>query len=248
MQSNNALNFQGGLVDARGTISSAIMNNANLRPALGGSGLQVTGNVSLLSASQLTFQLGGLTQGSQYGFLSVNGNVSLGGQLLVSFVNGFQNSVTNSNSFTVLSSTATLSGVFANVASGSRLTTTDSSGSFLVNYNGSTVVLSDYTAASPRPAKAAAIATQSLAAPAPARATLQVKNSSELLQVLENAAPATGGKVVVQQKRVVSSQARMPANANGRNGAAKLTGEVRADSLVQAKFSAPTTQVARNER
>ena len=72
-------------------------NNAMLRPALGGTGLQVTGNVSLLSASQLVFQLGGLTQGSQYGFINVNGNVSLGGQLLVSFVNGFQSSVANGN-------------------------------------------------------------------------------------------------------------------------------------------------------
>ena len=66
VQSNNPLSFQGGLLDARGTINAAIMNNAMLRPALGGSGLAVTGNVSLLSSSQLIFQLGGLAQGSQY--------------------------------------------------------------------------------------------------------------------------------------------------------------------------------------
>ncbi len=72
-QLNSALNFQGGLVDARGTINAAIMNNAMLRPALGGSGLAVTGNVTLLGSSQLIFQLGGLAQGSQYGFLNVNG-------------------------------------------------------------------------------------------------------------------------------------------------------------------------------
>ena len=67
--------FQSGLIDARGTINAAIINNAMLRPALGGTGLAVTGNVSLLGASQLIFQLGGLTQGTQYGFLNVNGNV-----------------------------------------------------------------------------------------------------------------------------------------------------------------------------
>ena len=64
--SSNPFDFEGGLVDAWGTINAAITNNANLKPALGGSGLSVTGNVSLLSASKLTFQLGGLTQGSQY--------------------------------------------------------------------------------------------------------------------------------------------------------------------------------------
>ena len=84
--------ISGGLVDARGSINAAITNNANLQPALGGSGLNVNGNVTLLTASQLSFQLGGLTQGSQYGYLNVNGTVAIGGQLVVSFVSGFQNS------------------------------------------------------------------------------------------------------------------------------------------------------------
>ena len=120
--SSNGLTFNGGLVDARGTINSAITNSAILRPALGGSGLNVTGNVSLLSASQLSFQLGGLTQGSQYGFLNVNGTVALGGQLVLSFANGFQNSVTGSDTFTLMTTNG-LNGSFTNIASGSRLQT-----------------------------------------------------------------------------------------------------------------------------
>jgi hypothetical protein len=76
--------------------------------------------------------------------MNVNGTVGLGGNLVVTFVNGFQNSVSNSNTFTVLSSTTTLSGTFANVASGTRLNTSDSSGSFLVTYSGSNIVLSDF--------------------------------------------------------------------------------------------------------
>ena len=145
VQSNNALNFQGGLVDAWGSINASITNNATLRAALGGTGLSVTGNVSLLSSSQLSFQLGGLTQGSQYGFINVNGTVGLSGQLVLSFVNGFQNSVTNSNTFTLMSTNG-FSGSFANIASGSRLATSDGFGTFLVTYNGNTLVLSDYMA------------------------------------------------------------------------------------------------------
>ncbi|MGZ5021691.1 MAG: hypothetical protein ACXWFY_04120, partial [Chthoniobacterales bacterium] len=238
-QSNNALVFQGGLVDAFGDINASISNNAMLRPALGGSGLHVTGNVSLLGASNLVFQLGGLTQGSQYGFMNVNGNVSLGGQLLVSFVSGFQNSVTNSNSFTVLSSTATFSGIFANIASGSRLDTTDSAGSFLVTYNGSNVVLSDYQPHVPRPALKSPLANNAVkqlsgvgrdertagsdvatmrvaernqvvqktngdpaeaerrTAARPARnVALDMKSSSQLLQLLDDApAASAGGKI-----------------------------------------------------
>ncbi len=128
VQSNNALNFQGGLIDARGTINAAIMNNAMLRPALGGSGLAVTGNVSLLSASQLVFQLGGLAQGSQYGFLNVNGSVALGGQLVLTFVNGFQNSVSGTDTFTLMTSGSAFSGSFVNIASGNRLATSDGCG------------------------------------------------------------------------------------------------------------------------
>ena len=119
----------GGLVDARGTINSAITNSANLQPALGGSGMVVNGAVTLLSSSKLTFQLGGLTQGSQYGFLNVNGTVALNGTLLVSFVNSFQ--ATSNNNFTVLTASSGLTGSFANVPSGSRVAAT-SCGPFLV--------------------------------------------------------------------------------------------------------------------
>ena len=131
--SSTALNFNGGLIDARGSINSAITNGGNLQPALGGTGLSVTGAVSLLSTSKLTFQLGGLTQGNQYGFLNANGSVALNGNLVVSFVNSFK--AGNEDNFTVLSATA-LSGSFTNVASGTRLATTDSSGTFLVTYDG----------------------------------------------------------------------------------------------------------------
>ena len=139
--SSTALNFNGGLIDARGSINSAITNGGNLQPALGGTGLSVTGAVTLLSTSKLTFQLGGLTQGNQYGFLNANGSVALNGNLVVSFVNSFK--AGNEDNFTVLSATA-LSGSFTNVASGTRLATTDSSGTFLVTYDGTTVTLSNF--------------------------------------------------------------------------------------------------------
>ncbi|MDQ6624419.1 MAG: hypothetical protein M3Y86_13165, partial [Verrucomicrobiota bacterium] len=158
--SNNALQIQGGLLTGYGDINAAISNNAMLRPALGTGGMNVTGNVSLLSSSQLVFQLGGLTQGSQYGFLNVHGNVSLGGNLLLSFVNGFQNSVTPNDTFTVLNSSSTLSGAFANVASGARLGTSGAEGSFVVTYGSGSVVLSNY-AAGARPAEIANAGTTS---------------------------------------------------------------------------------------
>jgi len=156
--SSTALNFVAGLVDARGTINAAITSGANLQPALGGTGLSVNGAVSLLATSKLTFQLGGLAQGGQYGSLNVNGSVGLNGNLVVSFVNAFQ--AGNNDNFTVLSSTS-LSGAFTNVASGSRLTTTDNSGSFLVTYGGTTVLLSDFQVSAPVPSSGSQVSTGS---------------------------------------------------------------------------------------
>ena len=154
----NPLNFNGGLVDARGTIDGSINNNATLQPALGGintngggSGLAVSGNLTLLSSSRLSFQLGGLVQGVQYGFINVNGSTALAGNLVVSFVNGFQNSVSNNNSFTLMSTSSAFIGSFANIASGSRLTTSGGEGSFLVTYSGSDLVLSDFEPAPAAP-------------------------------------------------------------------------------------------------
>lgn len=60
----------------------------------------------------------------------------------MSFVNGF--TPNQSTSFTVLSSTTALSGAFTNVASGGRITPTNSANSFQVNYTGTTIVLSDF--------------------------------------------------------------------------------------------------------
>ncbi len=136
------LNFQGGLVDAWGTIVSDLTNNTSFQPALGGSGLLVTGRMTLLTDSKLTFLIGGLTQASEYSYLNVNGTVGLNGQLVLSFANGFQNSITNSDSFTILTPIA-LTGVFTNVSPGGRLTTSDGFGSFQVDY-GTDVVLSNY--------------------------------------------------------------------------------------------------------
>ena len=143
--STPVMNFEGGLVDAWGTINASITNGANLQPALGGTGLTVNGRLALLASSQLTFQLGGLTQGSEYGRLNVNGTLALGGQLVLTFANGFENSVSNTDNFAVLNSFSVgLGGRFTNVAPGDRLDTSDGFGSFQVDYTATRVVLSNF--------------------------------------------------------------------------------------------------------
>ena len=151
VQAATPMDFQAGTLTGFGSITADIVSNALIRPGLGGNGLIVNGSLSLLANSQLSFQLGGLTQGSQYGFISVNGAVTLGGNLVLSFANGFQNSVNGSTTLTLMTTSLPFSGSFANVASGGRLETSDNFGSFLVTYSGGTLVLSGFAAGRPAP-------------------------------------------------------------------------------------------------
>ena len=87
--------------------------------------------------------LGGTTQGVSYDFLSVSGSVTFGGTLTLNFVNNFGNTVSPTTVFTVLTANS-LTGVFNNAVNGTRLTTLDGSGSFLVNFSATNLTLSNY--------------------------------------------------------------------------------------------------------
>jgi hypothetical protein len=105
VQLNNALNFQGG--SGRRARVTHQRSQSKQRAAAACARRQRApdhGNVSLLSSSQLVFQIGGDCAGQQYGFMNVSGNVSLGGQLVLSFVNGFQNAVSPNDTFTLMTS------------------------------------------------------------------------------------------------------------------------------------------------
>jgi hypothetical protein len=65
-------------------------------------------------------------------FVNVNGIATLGGELHLSFLNGFV--PTNTETFGILRGTGGVNGAFSNVADGQRLATTDGIGSFIVRY------------------------------------------------------------------------------------------------------------------
>ena len=83
-------------------------------------------------------------------FLDVNGDVELTGDLVLTFLNEFENTASNSDTFVLLTANTTIIGVFDNVAGGNRLLTADGLGSFAVNYGtgslfgSNEVVLSDF--------------------------------------------------------------------------------------------------------
>ena len=121
-----------------GTIdTSAVTAGGIVSPGSSPGSLNLTGDLTLLSTSTLLIELGGISQGINYDFVGVGGSAVLAGGLSVSFVNGFQSSVTSTDTFVVLTAhgVAGLTGLFANVGNG-RIFTADGFGSFQVNYGG----------------------------------------------------------------------------------------------------------------
>ncbi len=150
-QFSNPISFSTSTLAGNGTLNvSSVIAGGLVSPGASPGQLNLTGDLTLLSTSTLLIELGGTTQGTTYDFLSVGGNATLGGNLDVRFVNGFNTSILASNTFTVLTvgGTSGLTGAFANVTNGQRLTTLDGLGSFQVNYgNGlNSVTLTNFQA------------------------------------------------------------------------------------------------------
>jgi T5SS/PEP-CTERM-associated repeat protein len=140
--------FTNGLVissnaqlQAAGTISGSITNFGSLSVGATSNGLSINGTLIQYPSATLALQVGGLSQGAQYDFISLTGAVQLDGSLRIARGNNF---IPGSNDvFTVLQCGSQM-GALANVASGARLKTADHLGSFRVDYNGTTLQLADY--------------------------------------------------------------------------------------------------------
>jgi hypothetical protein len=150
-QFSSPLTFAHSRLGGTGTITApSVTAGGVVSPGNSPGTLAITGDLTLLSTSTLLIELGGRTQGTTYDFLNVGGNVTLGGTLSLSFVNGFASSVLGSDTFTILTAggTSGLSGAFANIGTGKRLATLDGLGSFQVNYGGglNSVTLSNFQA------------------------------------------------------------------------------------------------------
>jgi hypothetical protein len=124
--SAQSLNFHSGTLAGWGTINS---------------------NLSLSNTVILSLQLAGTMTGSarnHYDSLTVNGSAALGGTLGVTIAPKFENTISSSDTFTVLSSTAGITGSFFNATNGSRMDTADYLGTFAVNYSKNHLTLSSF--------------------------------------------------------------------------------------------------------
>ncbi|MGI9516078.1 MAG: beta strand repeat-containing protein [Pirellulaceae bacterium] len=120
-------------ISGSGTIGLDFVNGGILSPGDSAGLITFEDSVTLLSTSELQIEIGGLLQSDEYDFVDILSSVELDGQLSVSLISPFGDLIEQSDTFTILESTA-LNGVFDNVANGGTLLTQNGTFSFQVNY------------------------------------------------------------------------------------------------------------------
>ena len=131
--------IKAGKIMGSGVINGTVINNGLLTPGFSAGSITVNGSLTNLPGASYLAEIGGYNQGSGYDFVTVTGKVTFAGNLIAHFINNYNfiATVTNGTSFTILTSSNTLAGAFANIASGGTLRSDDGYANFLVTYAGS---------------------------------------------------------------------------------------------------------------
>jgi len=139
---------RGLLTGDGGFISGDVINEGEIAPGNSFGTLNLEDDLILESTSLLSFELGGFLQGIDYDFLDVTGLVTLGGDLDIFILDGFENFISPSDTFEIISSLS-LSGTFFGLSNGQTFLTTDSHGFFDVQYGPSGVFLTNFVIPEP---------------------------------------------------------------------------------------------------
>jgi hypothetical protein len=83
------MDIQGGILQGFGTVTANVTSGGQVSPGLSPAILNETGNYTQSSTGSFTFEIGGLTAGTQYDRLAVTGTAALAGTLSGTLINGF---------------------------------------------------------------------------------------------------------------------------------------------------------------
>ncbi len=146
--STGQLLFHSGLLHVGAMDFSLLNQGGTLAPGHSAGNTTISGSYTQQAAGTMEIEIGGTIPGTQFDRVAVGSAADLGGALDLRLINGFAPSP--DQTFVVLDAVAGISGGFANVSSGQRLTTSDGAGSFAVHYGDGSpfdptqVVLSDF--------------------------------------------------------------------------------------------------------
>ncbi len=143
LQVMNGLQFRGAYLTGTGTTFADVgmIQGSVLNPGHSPGQLAFQGNLTLDGTTTTDMQIGGLSAGDQFDqVVQSGGGLTLGGKLLLSFVDGFEYDISPDDTFDIITSGSNLAGSFSNIVSGSRIATNDGKGTFIVAYSGTNKV------------------------------------------------------------------------------------------------------------
>ncbi|MBX7212034.1 MAG: hypothetical protein K1X78_27255 [Verrucomicrobiaceae bacterium] len=114
-------------------------------------GLTVHGDVALLAGTQHEVEIAGRVPGAKYDFCEIKETLAGNGghfilhggpTLVIKLLDGF--TPLPADTFTIVAAHFPVVGSYGNAVSGTRVSTHNNSGSFLISYSGTNVILSDY--------------------------------------------------------------------------------------------------------
>lgn len=109
----NKIELDGGVLKGSGTITGGVQNDdGDVQPGNSPGRLTVNGTYSQANIADMTMELGGTTQVTQYDHLQISGAATLNGTLRLKMINGFVPD--SSMTFTILNA-ASVTGQFSNV-------------------------------------------------------------------------------------------------------------------------------------
>jgi fibronectin-binding autotransporter adhesin len=111
----------GGLLGGVGTVGGAVLCEGTIAPGASAGQFTIDRELELIPGAALAIEVGGAAQAAEYDYLLAQGDVTLGGDLVVTLTDGFETSIAPGDTFAVLESTVPLGGVFDNVAPGGTL-------------------------------------------------------------------------------------------------------------------------------
>ena len=117
-----------------GGVFGSLWNGGKIAPGFSAGKMEYHDGLVLEATSLLELDIGGLVPGVGYDHIEILGDLTVGGELRLQFIDQFESDIESGNYFTILTASGNLTGVFANIAPGERLWTADGLGTFQVDY------------------------------------------------------------------------------------------------------------------
>ena len=147
---NFFLPLEAGLLSTGSVPGTLVQSGGVLAPGNSPGVTEIFGDYEF-DAGTLSIELAGLTPVSEFDLVEVGGVAELAGNLEITFLDGFESLIQQTDTFTFLTATEGVTGILNGLVDGDTILTSDGLGTFTINYTSNAVTLSNFTSSIPEP-------------------------------------------------------------------------------------------------